>query len=345
MKPRSARQHHARSGFTLAEIVIAMTILALISGSVMAMLLQAGDTAADIRDTDKKDEEISRFIELLGHTIEALPSDATMEMTIGSESASGYPELKISDAVGAFIFGEDVGSAGELVIGLQPQDDSDGSSDSTEPLYQLAISRDSFSPEDTDGDGMVFGAGADDFLTPDTEGRYWLPLVSDIISAGWRYWDEENQEWLTEWEEENLPPLMELSIEDSHRPGAVRAVFELPDHVVSGEGGRDDTAESSPAPEASTVSQPSQSTRPSLTSSGSRPQARPEGGKGKGGFGGKGKGFGGKGKGGFGKGKGGKGGGDGKGGKGGGKGGAGGGKGGARGGAAPSNSGTPPAAP
>ncbi|MDF1753090.1 MAG: prepilin-type N-terminal cleavage/methylation domain-containing protein [Verrucomicrobiales bacterium] len=225
-------------GFTLVEIVIAMTILALISGTVMAILVQAGDTAAEIRDTDLKDEEVSRFLELLERTVETLPIDATIEMLPAAETISGFPEMKISNAVGAFTFGEDIGSAGELVIGLQPQQESENEGQ----FFELAISRDSFSPEDTDGDGMVFGAGSEDFLTADAEGRYWLPLVSDIISASWRYWDEESNEWLTEWQGENLPPLLEFSVEDSHRPGPVRVVFEVPEHLVTGETVSTDTS-------------------------------------------------------------------------------------------------------
>lgn len=220
------------NGFTLVEIVISMTILALISGTVMAILVQAGDTAADIRDMDQKDEEISRFLELLERTIETLPIDASIEMIPAADSLSGFPEMKISNAVGAFTFGEDIGSAGELTIGLQPQNDNEAN----DQIFELAISRDSFAPEDTDGDGMVIGAGGEDFLTPDEQGRYWLPLVSNITSATWRYWDEDAREWLTEWEQDTLPPIMEFVIEDSHRPGPVRAVFEIPKHLVTGSG-------------------------------------------------------------------------------------------------------------
>ncbi len=221
-----------RAAFTLVEMVVALTILSLISGTVLAIVMQAGDTAADIRYADRKDEEISRFIELLERTVETLPVDASIEMIPESESVSGYAEMKIENAVGAFLFGEDVGSAGELTIALLSAENFGGEAST----YVLALSRDSFSPDDADGDGMVFGVGDDEFMWADTEGRYWLPLVDDIRAAGWRYWNEESQEWLTEWAEENLPPLMELVIEDSHRPGALRTVFEIPEHLVTGEG-------------------------------------------------------------------------------------------------------------
>lgn len=263
----------ASKAFTLVEIVVAMTILALISGTVMAILVQAGDTAAGIRDMDKKDEEIARFLDLLKRTVETLPVDATIEMVPASESVSGFPEMKISNAVGAFTFGEDIGTAGELTIGLQVQAESDLDGQ----FFELAISRDSFSPDDTDGDGMVFGAGAEEFLTADAEGRYWLPLVSDIISATWKYWDEDASEWLTEWQEENLPPLLEFVVEDSHRPGPVRVVFEVPEHLVTGDT-TDADAATTDSSQDSTTSRTSSVSRPGGNTGGGNPGG--DGGKG-----------------------------------------------------------------
>lgn len=249
--------HHAGNhrGFTLVEIVIAMAIMALVSGTVMAILMQAGDVAADIRDTDSKDEEIARFLELLKDTVEALPVDASIEMVPASDSVSGMDEMKITNAVGAFLFGEDIGTAGELVIGLQPSQSEQAESGT----FDLAISRDSFSPEDTDGDGMVFNAGGEDFLNADSEGRYWLPLVGGILSAQWRYYDEDSSEWLTEWEGENLPVLMEFTLEDSHRSAPIRMVLEIPGHLVTGDGTNAADATTGAADEAQTSSSVSRS--------------------------------------------------------------------------------------
>jgi len=277
---RSDPDQTSRRGFTLVEIVISMTILALISGTVLAILAQAGDTAADIRDMDQKDEEISRFLDLLERTIETLPVDASIEMIPAADSITGFPEMKISNAVGAFTFGEDIGTAGELTIGLQPQKDSE----QNEPLFELAISRDSFAPEDTDGDGMLIGAGGADFLTPDEQDRYWLPLVGNITTATWRYWDDDAREWLTEWEQDNLPPIMEFVIEDSHRPGPVRVVFEIPEHLVIGSGTEPATT-SPPTQSTSVTTNPSAGARPPQNTdapNGSRPprNRRPGGGKG-----------------------------------------------------------------
>jgi len=225
---RGAMQRQERAGFSLFEIVIAMAILALISGTVLSILWQAGDTAAEIREWDRRDEELSVFLSLLEETIEGLPNTGSITMTPPNESASGFHEMTVSDAATAFAFGERIGSIGETTIALRPATDER----SGESLFELALSRDDFAPNDEDGDGMVFRAGEDDFLDQDEEGRYWLPLVSGVESASWRFWDEEQREWLDEWtDEERLPALMEFAIDDLYRPVPLRVVFEVPLHL------------------------------------------------------------------------------------------------------------------
>jgi uncharacterized membrane protein YgcG len=218
--------------FSLFEIAIAMAILSLIAGTVLSMLMQAGDSAAEIRHLDRRDEEINRFVVLLRETIEGLPPDASFSMTPATETESGFDELKLENAASGFVFGETVGSTEEVYIALRPSVDL---SNEGEPTFDLAISRDDFVPDD-DGSGMVFNAGSDDFLQQDDEGRYWLPLLSGVSSAVWRFWDEEQMEWIDEWtDEEKMPPLMEFSLLDAGVTIPSTVVFQVPDRLVNPE--------------------------------------------------------------------------------------------------------------
>ena len=220
------------SAFSLFEIAIAMAILSLIAGTVLSMLMQAGDSAAEIRHLDQRDEEINRFVVLLRETIEGLPPDASLSMTPATETESGSDELKLENAASGFVFGETVGSTEEVYIALRPSVDL---SNEGEPTFDLAISRDDFVPDD-DGSGMVFNAGGDDFLQQDDEGRYWLPLLSAVSSAVWRFWDEEQMEWIEEWtDEEKMPPLMEFSLLDVGVTIPATVVFQVPDRLVNPE--------------------------------------------------------------------------------------------------------------
>ncbi|MDP5005801.1 MAG: type II secretion system GspH family protein, partial [Verrucomicrobiales bacterium] len=227
MKP--ARHSLRRcAAFSLFEIVVAMTILGIISTAVLSILWQAGDTAAGIRELDQRDEEVSRFLTLLRESIENLPPEGTLSMTPAGESVSGYPELVIGNSATGFTFGEIIGSSEETIISLRPGKESPEGL----PTFDLALSRADFEPEDTDGSGMVFGAGTDDFLQSDDEGRFWLPLLSDITSASWSFWNEEQQAWVDEWaDEEKMPVLLAFSFDDNFRPMPLRVVFEVPERL------------------------------------------------------------------------------------------------------------------
>lgn len=220
--------HRRNAAFSLFEIVVAMTILGIISSAVFSILWQAGDTAAGIRELDQRDEEVSRFLTLLRESIENLPPGGTLLMTPAEESDSGYPELVIGNSATGFTFGEIVGSSEETILSVRPGKISpEGVA-----TFDLALSRADFEPEDTDGSGMVFRAGTDDFLQSDDEGRYWLPLLSGITAATWNFWDTEQQEWVDEWTDgEKMPMLLAFSFDDNFRPVPLRVVFTVPEQA------------------------------------------------------------------------------------------------------------------
>ena len=222
--------HSREKAFSLFEIVVAMAILGIIAGSVLSILWQAGDTAAEIRYLDRRDEEVSRFVTLLRESIENLPDGATMQMIPAEESVSGVNELMIGNSPTAFLFGEKIGMSEETVIALRPAKELRAA----EPSFEIAISRSDFAPDEDEDGGMVFRAGEDDFLQSDEEGRYWLPLLGELSGASWRFWDEDQQEWLDEWTDDSaMPPLLEFSLTDLGAAVPMTVVFEVPDSVVN----------------------------------------------------------------------------------------------------------------
>ncbi|MDF1825100.1 MAG: prepilin-type N-terminal cleavage/methylation domain-containing protein [Verrucomicrobiales bacterium] len=220
------------AGFSLFEIVVAMVILGLITTSIFSIVWQAGDTAAEIRSLDKRGEEVERFVSLLRETIEGLPPEAGFTITPAEDSGSGYHELFLENTPTSFTFGELVGSCEEAYIALRPGEILP----TGEQGFDLALSRSDFLPDDSDGSGMAFRVGSGALLDEDEDGRYWLPLLTGIRGASWRFWDDDSQEWLEEWtDEEKLPPLMEFSLLDRDSSVPVRLVYEVPDRLVDPE--------------------------------------------------------------------------------------------------------------
>lgn len=231
------RPRNERRGFSLFEIVIALSILALLTGTLFGIVWKVGDASEEIRTFDMRDEQISRFLGLMRQSIESLPSGATMKMAPPEETSTGFYEMTISGAPSAFHFGDKVIGNGDTVIGLRPQTEPDRDAAFAEapdspPLYEVAISREDFTPTDANGDGMVFRAGDDAFLQADEDGRYWLPVLNGVTEMSWRFWDSEQRDWLDIWEQDDrMPELLEMSLDDRYRPAPIRVVFEVPSHL------------------------------------------------------------------------------------------------------------------
>ena len=261
------------AAFSLFEIVIAMAILSMIATAVLSLLWQAGDTAAELRYLDRRDEEVNRFVMLLRESIEGLPPNATITMNPPESSESGNYELLLENTPTAFVFGETIGSAEETFIAMRAEENLDGGSS-----YELALSRNDFFPEDTDGSGLAFRTGGSDDLVADEQGRYWLPLLSGISGATWRYWDEDQLEWLDEWtDDEVLPPLLEFALIESFGALPQRFVFEVPDRLVNPEEESQVTTSSN---QTQTQTQTQMTIRPASTGGGRGPSGgRPGGGR------------------------------------------------------------------
>ncbi len=222
---------HSQRAFSLVEIVVAMVVLSLLLGSVFGIVWQSVDTASEMQEYERRDQQMDRFLFLLNRAIETLPSGGSVQLTQAGESSSGQTELTISGSADAFIFDYDVATRDDLILSLRPQNENPY--ELPEPLYQIAISRESFAPSEDDGE-MVFRASATDgIIDTDEDGRYWLPLISDVTAMTWRFWDAEQRDWVDTWEDNSeVPPMLELVVEDAWHPGPVRMVFEMPEHLT-----------------------------------------------------------------------------------------------------------------
>ncbi len=266
-----------RGAFTLIEIVIAMTILSMLTGTIFAVMYAAADGAAQLREADARDEEVSRFVALLRESLESMPGGGKVEIAPPTDAESGNFEMTFSDTPTAFLFGENPAVGGETILGLVPQTQpAQGDLADKGPLYSVAISRPEFQPG-TAQDGTVTGdtpamsQTEDSFLLADANGRFWLPLLENVTNLSWRYWDADNRIWIEEREDSSvLPQLMELSLSDPWRKIPFRMVYQLPDHLTK--------AASTTTPAASTTD--GSTTTPSTPANGAGGAGRPGGGPG-----------------------------------------------------------------
>lgn len=225
---KTRKPTHER-GFSLVEVIIGVTILAMMTGSLYMVFDASIQAAADLESAELQDEALYHFIDLCRDTLERLPSDAGMTCEIIDEG-NQIQEFVLTGVPAAFSFGEDpvAGAESSLTIKLQPYELPSG--EVTEaPLYQIAINRDDFAP-DAEAGQIAIRMGADDeFFQADEDGRYWLNLLPGIESMQWGFWNEDEEIWDEFWEEGATRPLMvQLLLQPQGRAAPMRMVFDIP---------------------------------------------------------------------------------------------------------------------
>lgn len=240
--PSSAESLGARSArpglraFTLMEVVIALTILGMITATLFSIIQGSVRAAAQIEQLQRENDGINRFLELCRKTFTTLPSTATLTLTALDANVDAGQELTLSGAPNCFGFGMRPISYSDTILGLRP--DPAGATDANEaPLQYLCLSREDLIAQ-SDSRDIALRQEVSGLAAPDEEGRYWMPLLSDVVSLKWRFYQEEDDTWLEEWSESDWPQLIEVQLLMRDRLTPLRMVYSLPViQITAGTGG------------------------------------------------------------------------------------------------------------
>lgn len=222
-----------RAAFTLMEIVIAMTILGMITGTLFALIQGSVKGAAEIERIQRENDSINRFLDLCRKTFTTLPSTATLTLSLldpNSPTTSGQ-ELTISGAPHSFGFGFNPLSYQDTILGLRP--DPGGATDQNgAALNYLCLSREDLIPK-TDESGLAMRQETEGLSAPDEQGRYWMPLLPEVASLKWRFFKEDDEIWLEEWSESSWPALIEVQLLMKDRTLPIRMVYSVPQILLT----------------------------------------------------------------------------------------------------------------
>jgi prepilin-type N-terminal cleavage/methylation domain-containing protein len=222
-----ARQSRSVRAFTLMEVVIALTILGMITGTLFAIIQGSVKGAAQIEQIQRENDAINRFLDLCRKTFTTLPSTATLELTLldPNSPASGQ-ELTISGSPNCFGFGINPISYKDTILGLRP--DPNGATDTNNALVSyLCLSREDLIPQ-TDSNGMALRQETTGLTAPDDQGRYWMPLLPDVVNLKWRFFKDADDTWLEEWSDDAWPDLIEVQLVMRDRTTPLRMVYSVP---------------------------------------------------------------------------------------------------------------------
>jgi prepilin-type N-terminal cleavage/methylation domain-containing protein len=223
------RAQRTATGFTLLEVVIALTILGLITGTLFAIIRGSVKGSVDIEKLQQENDQINRFIDLCRETFLALPAPAALTLTSldPNNPTGGQQELGIAGMRTCFTFGTRPVSYSETIIGLQP-DMRKPTADTGETRYILSITRTDIIPP-MNAEGEYRGLQMEQWgMKPDDQERYWHPLLRGVTSLKWRFWKESTDEWLEVWEDTTLPDMVEMQLLMNGRTTPTRMVFAMP---------------------------------------------------------------------------------------------------------------------
>ncbi|MCB1228359.1 MAG: prepilin-type N-terminal cleavage/methylation domain-containing protein [Verrucomicrobiales bacterium] len=253
--PSRASRHRSRSarGFTLIEVIIALTLFALITGTLFAIIQGAVKGSSEIEQVRRENDSINRLLDVCRKTFATLPSAATLTLETSGSSMTQTQELRITGSPDCFGFGATPISYSETTLGLQP--DPSGHTDANGALIQsFSLSREDLIPATPDNE-MALAQDLGGALATDAQGRRWMPLLQDVVSMKWRCYKLDEDVWYEEWTETNWPNLIELQLVMKDRLTPIRMVFALP--VTTLTPGSGSSGSSSSAPTTSTTPSPS----------------------------------------------------------------------------------------
>jgi hypothetical protein len=184
----------------------------------------------------RENDGINRFLELCRKTFTTLPSTATLTLTALDTNVDAGQELTISGAPNCFGFGMRPISYSDTILGLRP--DPAGTADANEAvLNYLCLSREDLIAQ-SDSRDIALRQEVSGLAAPDEQGRYWMPLLADVVSLKWRFYQEEDDTWLEEWSESGWPQLIEVQLLMRDRLTPLRMVYSLPViQITAGTGG------------------------------------------------------------------------------------------------------------
>lgn len=224
-----------RRAFTLMEVVIALTILGMITGTLFTIIQGSVRAANMIGEVQRENDAINRFLDLCRKAFTTLPSTATLKLTAldPNNPVSSGQELTISGSTHCFSFGINSISYEDTILGLRP--DPDSATDTNGQLIQyLCLSRADLIPE-TGGNQIAMRQETTGLAAPDEQGRYWMPLLPKVIQLKWRFYKEADDTWLEEWDDSEWPNLIEIQLLMSDRTTPIRMVYSVPTiQIVAG---------------------------------------------------------------------------------------------------------------
>ncbi len=212
MKART--HHHRKTGFTLLELVMAIGLMAIISGMVFGIARTSLALGNTIVATQNEEMEHQAFLDLLGHFFPALPGNARFELAVQDSGSHYITDMTFQNVPMAFTWGGEERIA--KAIRLSTVKRRTGFLDIVLSYYENEI---------LEGSESQFGQSSSLSTQPFAE----IILLTDVAYFEWRVLDGRSMEWQFDWDiQGRLPLQVELTMAIGAKGEEIRQIFWIP---------------------------------------------------------------------------------------------------------------------
>ena len=226
------RHRGAARGFTLLEVALGVTILAILAGTMFTIVQSSLRAASDIEVIQRENRRVERYVYVLDQLFRSFPANARVNLKIVERSPLTQ-ELTLTGVPEAFVWGDEPVTSESVTLAIRRYPEAlvvEGM-----PEFYLGLSRpDFFRPDPEEGRSELLTSGdltypvgqRDVPLLADDQGRYWLPLLPGVRSITWKFYQLDKKQWIEE-SEAARPPLIELTLMPYERNAPIRRVFAI----------------------------------------------------------------------------------------------------------------------
>jgi prepilin-type N-terminal cleavage/methylation domain-containing protein len=204
----------SRPGFTLLELVVAIGLMAVISGMVFGIARTSLALGNTIVATQNVEMEHQAFFDLLGRRFSSLPGNTRFDLQVEDSGTHYLSTLTLQNVPLAFTWGgeERIAKAVQLATVKRPRS---GFLDIVLRYYEHEIL-----------EGSEAAPGSSSL---DEEPFAEIVLLTDVAYFEWRALDGRSMEWQYDWEIQGRMPLqLELVMAIGARGQEIRHVFWIP---------------------------------------------------------------------------------------------------------------------
>lgn len=218
MKSAPQLIHQPSKGFTLVELVLAIFLLALLTGMIFSTSTACLEAGNQIVKTQNEEMLHQAFFDFLEKRLSALPGNTRLDLKVTDSPTHYLSDLTLENVPLTFTWGGSERTA--KAIQLSTVQRRSGYLDIVLRYYENPI----IEPESTSMSGTGFGSAALDEI-PFAE----IILLSDVRLFEWQLLDSNDMEYVYEWDiSGRLPIQMELTCAFGREGEMIRHVFWLP---------------------------------------------------------------------------------------------------------------------